>query len=189
MFHCIGYTFYIYELWATFTCPEKQRVPWIHSTEDTFFIIQDFWATSACPVKQSCTGIFHCIEYTFYIQDFWVTCACPEKQSCPGIFHCIEYVFFVIQDFWTTCACPEIFHTRGAAAPPDPSPRTPMRLNISNSWKAAAKTVRMVTMCVKFQCLTLNNWGKRFETYRKTISIGLLMIRTWKCESSRFNLA
>ena len=133
IFHCIEYTFYIQEFWATCVCPEKQRGLWIHSTEyifyylgfwatcacpekqscpgifhciEIFFIIQDFWATRACPEKQSCPENFHCIEYTFYIPDFWATCSCPEKQSCPGLFHCIEYTFY-IQDFWVTCACPE----------------------------------------------------------------------------------
>ena len=55
--------------------------------------------------KLSCPEIFHCIEYTFYIQDFWATCACPENRVCP-----------------------ENFQARGAAAPLDPPPRTPMSL-------------------------------------------------------------
>ena len=73
--------FRIFEQLCAF--PEKQRVPWIHSTDNIFFIIQDFWATCACPEKQSCREIFHCIEYTFCIQEFWATCACPEKQRVP----------------------------------------------------------------------------------------------------------
>jgi len=85
-----------------YACPEKQRVPWIHSTDYIFFIIQDFWATCAFPEKWSCPGIFHCIEIFFIIQDFWVTCACPEKQSCPEIFRCMEYTFDIL-NFWATC--------------------------------------------------------------------------------------
>ena len=43
---------------ATCACPEKQSVPWIHCTEDVFFIIQDFWATCACPENRVCPEIF-----------------------------------------------------------------------------------------------------------------------------------
>ena len=135
MFHCIEYTFYIRDFWATRACPEKQSCSGIsHCIKYVFFIIQDFWATCACPEKQNCPGfftvlkdflsfrifeqlelalknrvcreIFHCIEDTFYIQEFWTTHACPEKQRVPWI-HCTEYVLFIIQDFWATCACPE----------------------------------------------------------------------------------
>jgi len=52
--HCIKYTFYIQDFWATCACPEN-----FHCIEYTFYI-QDFWATCAC------TDILHCIEYTFY---------------------------------------------------------------------------------------------------------------------------
>ena len=83
------------------SCPEN-----FHCIEYTFYI-QDFWATCACPEKQSCPGIFHCFEYVFsIIQDFWATCSCPEKQRVPWI-HCTQYVFFIIQEFWATSACPE----------------------------------------------------------------------------------
>jgi len=94
IFHCIAYTFYI----------------------------QDFWATCACPEKQNCPEIFHCVEKYFIIQDFWATSACPEKRSCPGIFHCIEYVFFIIQDFWAISACPENSFPWNFSIPPSRTP-------------------------------------------------------------------
>jgi len=90
IFHCIEYTFYIQDFWATCTCPEKQGVPWIHYGEHVFFIIQDFWATCACPEKQSCPGIFHCIELFFYHPGFWRTRACPENRVRPEIFQTRE---------------------------------------------------------------------------------------------------
>jgi len=64
---------------------------------------------------------------------------CPEKQSCPEIFHCSE-IFFIIQDFWATCACPENrvcpenFKDKGAAAPHDPPPRTPMVATVNENF-------------------------------------------------------
>jgi len=61
-------------------CPEN-----FHCIEYTFYI-QDIWATCACPEKQSCPKIFHCIEIFFIIQFFWATCACPENRIGPDIF-------------------------------------------------------------------------------------------------------
>ena len=42
IFHFIEYTFYIQEFWTTCVWPEKQRGPWIQSTEYIFYIIKDF---------------------------------------------------------------------------------------------------------------------------------------------------
>jgi len=98
-----------------------------------FLLFGSFEQLCASLEKQSCPGIFQCIKYTFYIQEFWATCACPVKQRVPWI-HSTEYIFFIIQNFWATSACPEnrvcpeIFQIRGGGRPPDPPPRTPMRL-------------------------------------------------------------
>jgi len=56
-FHCIEYSFYIQNFWATCACPEKQSLPWIH--------------------------IIECI---FYPSEFWTTWACHEKQNLPWKF-------------------------------------------------------------------------------------------------------
>jgi len=67
----------------------------------------------------------------FYHSGFLSILRLRWKQSLPWI-HSIEYIFFIIQDFLATCACPEnkvslkFFKTEGAAASPDPPPRTPM---------------------------------------------------------------
>ena len=42
IFHCIEYSFYIQDFWATCACPEKQNVPWNHCIDYIFFIIQNF---------------------------------------------------------------------------------------------------------------------------------------------------
>jgi len=60
-------------------CPEN-----FHCIEYTFYI-QEFWATCVCPEKQSCPETFDCIKIFFIIQDFWATCACPENRVCTEI--------------------------------------------------------------------------------------------------------
>ena len=54
-----------------------------HCIEYTFYI-QDFWATWACPEKQSCPGIFHCIECIFYHSGFLSNQRLPWNFSNPG---------------------------------------------------------------------------------------------------------
>ena len=119
--HCIENFFTVQHFWTTYTCPEKQCLPWHFSLYWLYtfyhsgflsnlrlpwktyltwnsslywniFIIQDFWATYVC------LEIFHCVEYTFYIQDFWTTCACPEKQSVPWI-HLLNAYFLSFRIF------------------------------------------------------------------------------------------
>jgi len=137
IFHCIEYTFYIQEFWATCVCSEKQSCPGIfHCIEYVFFIIQDFWATCACPEKnRAAQKIFTVLKYIlsfrifeqlarslktrvalkiftvlnvlFRFRIFEQLALALKNRVCPGIFHCIEYVFFIIQDFWAACACPE----------------------------------------------------------------------------------
>ena len=67
-------------------CPEKQSCPGIfHCIEYTFYI-QEFWATSACPEKQSCPDIFTVLNMYFYYSGVWVTCACPENRVALEFF-------------------------------------------------------------------------------------------------------
>jgi len=128
IFHCVEYTFYIQDIWATLCLPWKTKLPrnfslyWIYILHSGFLttcmrfpwkkegalnsqywlyisIIRDFWATWAFPEKRSCPGIFHCIEIFFIIQDFWATCACPEKQSCPDIFPVSKKYFSLFRSF------------------------------------------------------------------------------------------
>ena len=63
----------------------KKYIKYSEKFHDKLCYIQDVWATFACPEKQSVSWI-HCIECIFYPSEFWTTCACPEKQSLPLIF-------------------------------------------------------------------------------------------------------
>jgi len=150
----IQYTFHIQDVWATFDCPEKQSVLWIHCIECTFHH-SEFWTTCPCPENRVCPENFHCIEYSFTFRIFeqlvlalknsvpWIHCIeyiffiiqnfeqpalALKNRICPEIFHCIE-IFFMFQDFWATCACPENrvcpeFFKPGGGRPPPP--RTPL---------------------------------------------------------------
>jgi len=71
--------FIIQDFSATWACPEKHELPWIHCIECIFFIIQDFWATCACLEKHELSWYFSLYWNIFVIQDFWATCACPEN--------------------------------------------------------------------------------------------------------------
>jgi len=66
IFHCIEYTSHIQEFWATCVCPEKQRGPWIHSTE-YFFYYSGFFSP----------------EYFFYYSGF--LSPLPWKISNAGV--------------------------------------------------------------------------------------------------------
>ena len=128
----IQYTFHIQDVWATFDCPEKQSVLWIHCIECTFHH-SEFWTTCPCPENRVCPENFHCIEYSFTFRIFeqlvlalknsvpWIHCIeyivfifqnfeqpalVLKNRICPEVFHCIE-IFFIFQNFWTTCAFPE----------------------------------------------------------------------------------
>jgi len=79
IFHCIEYTFYMQEFWATCI-----RLP---------------WKTEGAPNSQYWL-------YIFIIQDFWAACAWPEKQSCPDIFHCIWTCIFYQSGFLSNLRLP-----------------------------------------------------------------------------------
>jgi len=66
----IHFTFRSFEQLAC-ACPEKQRVPWIHSTDYIFFIIQEIWVIRTCPEKTelprnfSLYGLYHFTHWIF----------------------------------------------------------------------------------------------------------------------------
>jgi len=133
IFHCIEYTFYIQEFWATCVCPEKQRVPEF-TVLNIFFIIQDFEQLALALKNRVALKFFTVLKYFLSFRIFEQLALALKKRValkifivwnilftfrifeqfalvlksrvCPRIFHCIEYVFFIIQDFWATCACP-----------------------------------------------------------------------------------
>jgi len=98
-FHCIDYTFYIQDFWATGVCL-KNRVDlnslyWIYC----IFYIQDFWATCACPEKQSVPWNFHCIEYTFYHSGFLSNLRFLWKTECDLKFFTVLNILFTFRIF------------------------------------------------------------------------------------------
>ena len=78
--------FYIQDFWATCTCPEKQRVLWIHCTEYVFFIIQIFEQLALALKNRVTLEFLTVLKYFFIIQDFWATRVCPENRFCPKSF-------------------------------------------------------------------------------------------------------
>ena len=85
-FHSIEYSFYIQDFWATWACPEKQSVTWIHCIEYMFFIIQNFEQTCACPEKQNLPWNSSLHWNIFYLSGFLSNLILPWKQSLPWIF-------------------------------------------------------------------------------------------------------
>jgi len=94
IFHCIKYSFYI----------------------------QDVWATCVCPENRVCLNSLYLI-YIFYHSEFWTTCACPEKQNLPWNFS-LYWNIFCLSGFLSNLSLPckqsllWIFQAGGAAAPP-----------------------------------------------------------------------
>jgi len=85
-FHSIQYSFYIQDFWATWACPEKQSVPWIHCIEYIFLSFRILNKPALALKNRICPEIFHCIEIFFIFQYFWATWSCPENRVCPEFF-------------------------------------------------------------------------------------------------------
>jgi len=91
-FHCIEIFFIIQDFWATCSCPEKHRVPWIHCIEYIYlFFYSGFWATSACPRKQSCPEIFHCTEIFLSFRIFERLALSLKNRVALKIFAALKY--------------------------------------------------------------------------------------------------
>ena len=147
IFHCMEYTFYIQEFWAT--C---MRLPWKTEGALIFFIVFNMYFLSirifeqlALALKNRVAQKFFAVwnillhseflnnlllpwktegalnllycMYIFYYSEFLSNLRLPWKTELHWNFHCTE-IYFIIQDFWATCACPEIFQARGDARPP-----------------------------------------------------------------------
>jgi len=85
-FHSIEYSFYIQDFWATWSCPEKQSVPWIHCIEYIFLSFRILNKPALALKNRICPEIFHRIEIFFIFQYFWATWSCPENRVCPEFF-------------------------------------------------------------------------------------------------------
>jgi len=102
----------------------------IFTVLNIFFIVQDFWATYACPENRVCPE-FTVLNIHFLSFRIIEHLALALKNSCLEIFHCIE-IFLLFRIFHQralalkTDFALKFFKTGGAAAPPNPAPRTPM---------------------------------------------------------------
>ena len=85
-FHCIEYTFYIQDFWATCACPERQSVLKFFIVLNILFTFRIFEQLALALKNRVCPEIFHCMETFFYHSGFWATCACPENRISPEIF-------------------------------------------------------------------------------------------------------
>ena len=87
IFHCIEYIFYYSGFLSNLWLPWKQSCPdIIHCIERVFFIIHDFWATWACPDKQRVPWNFSLCWNIFYYSGFLSNLQLPWKQSLPWTF-------------------------------------------------------------------------------------------------------
>ena len=108
-FHCMEYTFYIQNFWAT-ALALKNRVALDFFTVFKYFLSFRIFEQLAFALK-----IFTVMNILFTFIIFEQLALALKKRVCPGNFHCIE-IYFIVQHFWATCAypekqtCPEIFH-------------------------------------------------------------------------------
>jgi len=134
IFHCIEYTFYIQEFWATCACPEKQSCPENFNCIEIFLSFRIFEQLALAlknlvcpefPVLNVCfyhSGFLSILRlpwktellwnfslywiYIFYYSGFLSNLRFPWKTELPWNFS-LYWNIFIIQDFWATCACPE----------------------------------------------------------------------------------
>ena len=108
--HCMEYTFYIQEFWAT--C---MRIPWKTEFALIFFAVLNMYFLSFMIFEQLALALKNRVVQEFFavwniLFPFWIfvqlACACPEKHRVSWIY-CTECIFFIIQEFWVTCACHE----------------------------------------------------------------------------------
>jgi len=137
------------------------------------------------PWKHSCPGIFHCIECTFYTQNFWATCACPEKLRVPW-YYCIEgrfFIFWIFEQLALTLknrVCPEIFQDRGAAAPPNPPPRTPVHLTEVGLKHLLSLKIYIFDICGMYH--TIHIMSHDYALNFTTLSVQLLKMQETVCQ-------
>ena len=136
--HCIENFFTVQHFWTTYTCPEKQCLPWNFSLYWLYtFYHSGFLSNLRLPWKTYLTWNSSLYWNIFYHSGFLSNLCLPWNFSLCWIYvlhsgflnnlrlswktECalnslIECIFFIIQDFWATCACaekqswPEIFH-------------------------------------------------------------------------------
>ena len=115
------HTFYIPEFWATCACPEKQRVPWINSTEYIFRLFEQnlyylrFLSNLRLPWKRELPWNFSLYLNIFYHLGFlsnsrflWKT-ELPWKFSLHGMYFSRSKFLSNLHLFWKTEFALEFF--------------------------------------------------------------------------------
>ena len=106
IFHCIEYTvLFTFMIFNHLRLPWKQSLPWKFSLHWIYFYIQEFWATCTCPEKQRLPSIHstECIFFSFRISE---QLALSLKTELPWNF-ALYWIYFLHSGFLTTCTCPE----------------------------------------------------------------------------------
>jgi len=91
--------------WVTCACSENRVFPEIFHCIEYSFYIQDFWATCGLPWKTECALNSLYWIYIFYHSEFWTTCACPEKQNLPRNFS-LDWNIFYLSGFLRNFSLP-----------------------------------------------------------------------------------
>ena len=91
--HCIENFSTVHDFWATYTCPEKNRVALKFFTVVNILLTFRIFNNFNLPWKQSFPGIFHCIEIFFIIQDFWAQALALKKRVAQQFFTVLNILF------------------------------------------------------------------------------------------------
>jgi len=104
MFCFMEYTFYIQDFWTTCTCPEKQRVPWIHYIECVFYY-SGFLSNLRLPWNFSLYWIYFLLFWSFESP------ALALKTELPWNFS-LYWIYFLHSEFLSNLRFP--WKTEGA---------------------------------------------------------------------------
>jgi len=128
--HCIEYTFYIQKLWAICACPEKTKGALNLSYCICIFYYSGFLSNLRLPWKTQLPWKFSlywiCIFYHSGILSNLPWKTELSWHFSPVLKYFLSFRILAISACPENRVCLEIFQARGAAAPSDPPPRTPM---------------------------------------------------------------
>ena len=133
IFHCIEYTFYIQDFWATCACPENRVCPGNFSLYWIYFLHSGFLSNLSLPWKtEFARKIFTALNilftfrifeqlslalknrvalecftvFKYFVHSGFLSNSRLPKKKLPRNFSLYLNILY-IQDFWATCACLE----------------------------------------------------------------------------------
>ena len=134
IFYCIEYIFYYSGFLSNLRLPWKTEFPWNFSLYWNIFIIQDFWATSVCPKNRVALKNFTVWNMLFTFRIFEQFELALKNRVVLEFFTVLKTYFLSFRIFellalaLKTELALKFFTPGGAAALPNPPPRTPMGL-------------------------------------------------------------